>query len=156
TGADNHEAGSARLIPLEGSRRSPCASTTNLTHTIAAWTCMQGACSLSHPQFARALGKDGGSSKKGTVAGRLGRARGMLAKRLVRRGGVLSAGSLAAALAQEAASAGVPTAVISSTIQAVRLLAAGPAALAGAVAPAVAALTEGVLHTMFVSRLKTL
>jgi RNA polymerase sigma factor (sigma-70 family) len=53
---------------------------------------------------------------EGTVAGRLARARAMLAKRLARRGVVLSGGALAAVLAQNVASAGVPNSVVSSTI----------------------------------------
>jgi RNA polymerase sigma factor (sigma-70 family) len=88
---------------------------------------------------------------EGTVAGRLARARGMLAKRLARHGVVLSGGSLAAALVQEATSACVPTAVVSSTINAASLFAAGPAAASAAVA----ALTEGVLKSMLLTKLKT-
>ena len=47
----------------------------------------------------------------GTVSSRLSRARSMLAKRLTRRGMSLSGGSLAVLLAQESASASMPTAV---------------------------------------------
>src|SRR5207248_10961911 len=52
---------------------------------------------------------------EGTVGGRLARARVMLAKRLAQRGVALSGGALAAVLAQEAASAGVPKPVLSAT-----------------------------------------
>src|SRR5262249_11352360 len=52
----------------------------------------------TRPEAARELG-----CPEGTVAGRLARARGMLAKRLARHGTVLSGGSLAAALSQDAA-----------------------------------------------------
>src|SRR5207237_1342609 len=45
---------------------------------------------------------------EGTVAGRLARARAMLAKRLTERGVALSGGALAAVLSQQAVSAGVP------------------------------------------------
>ena len=68
---------------------------------------------------------------EGTVAGRLARARAMLAKRLTRRGVALSGGALAAVLAQNVASAGVPDSVVSSTIRAASLFAAGQAALTG-------------------------
>src|SRR5205085_2883345 len=65
---------------------------------------------------------------EGTVAGRLARARVMLAKRVTQRGVALSGGALAAVLWQNAASAGAPTSVVSSTIKAATLFAAGPAA----------------------------
>src|SRR5262249_31185632 len=62
---------------------------------------------------------------EGTVAGRLARARTMLAKRLARRGIALSGGALAAVLSQEVASAGVPNMVVSATIKAASVYAAG-------------------------------
>jgi hypothetical protein len=49
----------------------------------------------------------------------------------------------------------VPTAVLSSTIKAASLFAAGPAAAPGAISVAVTALTEGLLKTMLLTRLKT-
>ncbi len=90
---------------------------------------------------------------EGTVAGRLARARAMLAKRLAQRGVALSGGALAAVLSQNVASAGVPTAVVCSTIKAATLFAAGQVAAAGAISVKVAALTEGVLKAMFVNKL---
>jgi RNA polymerase sigma factor (sigma-70 family) len=92
---------------------------------------------------------------EGTVASRLVRARTMLAKRLTRRGVALSGGALAAVLSQQAASAGVPASVASSTIKAASLLAAGKAAATGAISVKVAALTEGVMKAMLVNKLKT-
>ena len=90
---------------------------------------------------------------EGTVAGRLSRARALLARRLTRRGVALSTGALAAVLVQNAASARVPPAVVSNTIGAASLLAAGRTA-AGVISPTVAALTDGVLKIMVVSKLK--
>ncbi len=90
----------------------------------------------------------------GTVGGWLARARVMLAKRLAQRGVALSGGALAAVFSQKAASAGVPLSVVSSTIKAATLFAAGQAA-AGVISVKVAALTEGVLKAMFLTKLKT-
>jgi RNA polymerase sigma factor (sigma-70 family) len=90
---------------------------------------------------------------EGTVAGRLARARVMLAKRLAKRGVALSGGALAAVLTEKLASAGVPPSVVSSTIKAASLFAAGQAA-AGMISVKVAALTEGVLKTMLFTKLK--
>src|SRR5262249_14995696 len=61
---------------------------------------------------------------EGTVAGRLARARALLARRLARHGVVLSAGSLAAVLSQNAASAGVPPTMVTSTMKAAMFIAA--------------------------------
>jgi RNA polymerase sigma factor (sigma-70 family) len=91
---------------------------------------------------------------EGTVAGQLARARTMLAKRLTRRGLAVSGGALAALLAQNAASAAVPTSLLSSTIQVVTLCGPGKVAVAGLVPVAVAALTEGILKAMLLSKLK--
>jgi RNA polymerase sigma factor (sigma-70 family) len=91
---------------------------------------------------------------EGTVAGRLARARTMLAKRLARHGLVVSGGALGAMLSQSAASACVPTSVVSSTIKAATLFAAGQAAATGVISVKVASLTEGVLKTMLLTKLK--
>jgi hypothetical protein len=77
----------------------------------------------------------------------------MLAKRLARHGVQVSGGALAAVLSHKAASAYVPTSVVCSTIKAVSLVAAGTGA-AGAVSIEVAALTEGVVKAMFMTKLK--
>src|SRR5262249_30642157 len=58
---------------------------------------------------------------EGTVAGRLARARAMLAKRLSQRGVALTGGALAAVLSHKVASAGVPTSVVEATITAASL-----------------------------------
>jgi WD40 repeat protein len=66
----------------------------------------------------------------------------------------VSGGALAVLLAQGAGAAGVPASVLSNTIKAASLFAAGPAAAAGAISLRVAALTEGVLKTMLLTKLK--
>ena len=91
---------------------------------------------------------------EGTVASRLSRGRDMLAKRLTRHGLMLSGGSLTAVFSQNSASASVPTPLVSSTIKAASLLAAGQALTTGLISTKVAALTEGVLKAMLLSKLK--
>jgi DNA/RNA endonuclease YhcR with UshA esterase domain len=77
----------------------------------------------------------------------------MLARRLSLRGVVLSSGSVGAVLSAGSASASAPPALVASTIQAASLLAAGQAA--GVVSAKVAALTEGVVQAMFVTKMKS-
>jgi RNA polymerase sigma factor (sigma-70 family) len=91
---------------------------------------------------------------EGTVAGRLARARVTLARRLARRGLALSGGALAALLCEQSACAAVPPSVVSSTLKAASLFAAGQAAAPGAISVQVAALTEGVLKAMLLTKLK--
>jgi RNA polymerase sigma factor (sigma-70 family) len=92
----------------------------------------------------------------GTLAGRLSRARAMLARRLARRGVMLAGGSLAVLLAQSegAASAALPAALLSSTIRAAGLFAGGRVATAEAVSSAAAALAKEVLKTMLFSKIR--
>jgi RNA polymerase sigma factor (sigma-70 family) len=90
----------------------------------------------------------------GTLSGRLTTARRLLAKRLARHGLAVPGGALAATLFQNAASACVPSPLVGSTVKAAILLAAGQAAPAGLVSAKVAALTEGVLKTMLLTKLK--
>jgi RNA polymerase sigma factor (sigma-70 family) len=90
---------------------------------------------------------------EGTVAGRLARARKMLAKAFARHGVVFSVGALTVAMSQNAATASVPGSLLFATVKAARMSAAGKAAT-GVVSAKVAALTEGVLKAMFLTKLK--
>jgi RNA polymerase sigma factor (sigma-70 family) len=91
---------------------------------------------------------------EGTLSTWLARGRVMLAKRLSRHGLMLSGGALAGVLSRNAVSACVPAPVMMSTIKAATLLAAGRAAATGMISAKVAALTEGVVKTMLLTKLK--
>lgn len=78
----------------------------------------------------------------------------MLAKRLARQGLAVSGGVLAAVLSQDAASAHTPASLLVSTIEAASLCASGQAVRVGAISARIVALTEGVLKTKFMTRLK--
>jgi RNA polymerase sigma factor (sigma-70 family) len=87
---------------------------------------------------------------EGTVASRLATARSMLARRLARQGVAVSGGAVAAVLAQQAATAGVPGGVVSSTIRAAGAFAAG-----GAVPGTGIALAKEVLKARLLTRLQS-
>lgn len=82
---------------------------------------------------------------RGTIATRLARARERLRSRLVRRGVTLSAGTLAAMLTDNSMSATLPPLLLAQTAK---------VALMGAASVSITALTEGVLHAMFLSKIK--
>jgi hypothetical protein len=88
---------------------------------------------------------------EGTVAGRLTRARAILARRLTRRGVTLSGSALAAAVTGEAV-ASLPISMVRSTSEAASVFAAGQSA--GTISVQVAALTEGVVKAMLLANLK--
>jgi RNA polymerase sigma factor (sigma-70 family) len=92
---------------------------------------------------------------RGTVGTRLAWARQRLRARLSRRGMALSAPGLSALLAEKAAAAIVPAPLVASVVQAATLSVVGKAVAAGVVSARAAALSRGVLHAMFVARVKT-
>jgi RNA polymerase sigma factor (sigma-70 family) len=108
-------------------------------------------CDLQGKSYKEAAGELG--CPEGTLAARLARGRAMLSKRLARQGFIVTSAVLAAVLSQSA-SASTPASVVSSTIKAATLLAVGRAAASGAISVQVAALTEGVLKAMLLSKLK--
>jgi RNA polymerase sigma factor (sigma-70 family) len=91
---------------------------------------------------------------EGTLSGRLTTARRLLAKRLSQYGLAVSGGALAAALSGKTASAAVRQALAASTARAAVLLVVEQGVGAGAVPARVLALTEGVIKTMFLLKLR--
>ncbi|HLJ97991.1 MAG TPA: sigma-70 family RNA polymerase sigma factor [Gemmataceae bacterium] len=91
---------------------------------------------------------------EGTLSSRLARGRAILARRLGRRGFAVSAAALAAELTQQATAADVPTALVFSTVRACTVLAAGQLAAAGLISTKVAALSNTVLRSLFLAKLK--
>ncbi|HWY88517.1 MAG TPA: sigma-70 family RNA polymerase sigma factor [Gemmataceae bacterium] len=89
---------------------------------------------------------------EGSVSGRLARGKAMLARRLARRGLVLSCEAVAVLLSQNAASAYVPPALVSATVKAASILATGQTA---AISAKIVAITQGVLTSMLLTKLKT-
>jgi RNA polymerase sigma factor (sigma-70 family) len=82
---------------------------------------------------------------RGTIAMRLARARERLRSRLLRRGVTLSTGTLTATLTDNAMPATVPPLLLAQTAK---------AALFGAASGSIITLAAGVLHTMFMSKIK--
>jgi RNA polymerase sigma factor (sigma-70 family) len=90
----------------------------------------------------------------GTIGVRLKRARQRLRERLIRRGVAPTAGLLGALLCADDASAYVPPVLVESTVQAAMGFAASEAAAAGLVSAGVVSVSEAVLWTMALARLK--
>jgi RNA polymerase sigma factor (sigma-70 family) len=89
-----------------------------------------------------------------TLQRRLEEARAALGRRLTGRGVVWPA-ALSAVLLSDCVAPALAPGLLGSTVEAAAFLAAGKAAPAAAVSAHVAALTEGVLKTMFTSKLKS-
>ncbi len=91
---------------------------------------------------------------EGTLSSRLATARKKLAARLARLGFAVSGASLAGLLTDSTATAGIGSSLFTTTTKAALLVAAGPAAVAGVVSATVSSLTEGVVKTMFIAKVK--
>lgn len=92
---------------------------------------------------------------EGTLSSRLNTGRKKLAARLARHGFTISAAALGALLTEKAAMASLSLSLLSATTKAALVIAAGSAAAAGTVSATVGTLTEGVLKTMFIAKIKT-
>ena len=90
---------------------------------------------------------------EGTLSSRLATARKKLAARLRRRGVTVSAAALATILAESAASASVPVALVAATLKASCTTAAGQAT-AGLASESALAISQGVLKGMLLAKLK--
>ncbi len=92
---------------------------------------------------------------EGTLAARVARARKLLAKRLARHGLAVPAGTFAGGLSQQAARGSVSPSVLSSTMKVVSVVGAGQALPAGLISAKVAALAEGVMRGMMLTKIKS-
>ncbi len=103
---------------------------------------------MSNEEAARQLG-----CAKGTIFSRLSRARDLLRRRLIRRGLEVSAGALATSLAENVSLRAAPSLALREiTIRTSLLLATGTAGQS--LSAPLAALVEGVVRSMFLSKVK--
>jgi hypothetical protein len=105
---------------------------------------------LTHEEAARKL-----AWPKGTIAGRLARARKLLGKRLARRGVALALALTAVSAKSLQASTAIRAALVQMAFRNC-LLVAGGEATAGKISAHVAALSKGVLQEMFWSKTKVI
>lgn len=103
---------------------------------------------LSREEAARRLG-----IPEGTLSSRLARAKAQLRDRLARRGIVPSTGVLSAVFLRASQAATLPLSLLESTVEAATRV-AGNGSAAAFVSASVASLTEGVLKTMLLAKLK--
>ncbi len=89
----------------------------------------------------------------GTVASRLSRGRALLAARLRRRGVAVSAATLAGLASSGVAPAGVPPALLNSTMKAALAIAAGEATAKGLVTAQALTISKGVLKALWLTKL---
>ena len=92
----------------------------------------------------------------GTVDSRLNRARTLLRDRLLRRGVTIGVGGVAGAMARVAEAAQeMPGALVDQTVRMAELFMAGKSVGASTAATKITSLAQGVVHTMFLSKLST-
>jgi RNA polymerase sigma factor (sigma-70 family) len=103
---------------------------------------------LTRKEAAQQLG-----CKEGTIASRLDRGRKLLAKRLTRRGLIVSGAVLVTALSAQAAQAAVPPALLAGAVQ--TSTHAGGGTAGGLLSKKVVALAERVLRVLWLRRLKS-
>jgi RNA polymerase sigma-70 factor (ECF subfamily) len=90
---------------------------------------------------------------EGTVAGRLARARTLLARRMSREGAAVSSVALGSLLAMELAKSALPAANVAAALKAAAV-ATGQVAAVGAVSAKVVAMAESVLKSLLLAKLK--
>ncbi len=93
---------------------------------------------------------------RGTVGTRLAWARERLRARLTKRGVALSAVALTTLLSEKAGAESVPAALVANTVQASTFSAAGKAVAAGVISSSAATLSQAVLQTTLMTKLKTI
>ena len=93
--------------------------------------------------------------QRATVAKQLARAREMLRSRLARRGIATSVAALVASLTPGTSSAGEAAELVTSTVQAARMLAEGKSSASGALSAKAAALAKGTSQMLMIAKMQT-